>query len=416
MSTNAPTNAIAPVAQGGMTTRDGLDGTSISTSGETAASMIAARASANAQARFLMAMKNPRDMDFVRQKMLKAVERPGFAHDGWYIKPVGDGVEGFSIRFAEEAIRCLGNIDVQQNTLWDDHQRRVIEVIVTDLENNITYPMSVTVEKIVERKKLKRGETALRVRTNSYGDPLYILPATEDEVLQKQQSLVSKAIRNGALRLLPGDIQAECKTRMEKIRAGARPADPEAFKRQVLDSFATINVTVPMIELYLGQPVAAVSPKQVEALQALFREINTGRTTWADVLREMDSDADGDQKPEPEKKPAPAGPAANLDAATEALRARNTKAQEATTAAPGLSDVERAEFERLKAKFASQQDPPPPAATTAAPTGEASAPTSAQAPTPSTQKAPEPPREVPLEEDPLMKRMRARGQGTLNAE
>ena len=109
--------------------------------------------------------------------------------------------EGFSIRFAEEAARAMGNIDIETVTLWDDDSKRILGLTVLDLENNIVFTNSITVNKTVEKRFLKSGEQALSVRVNSKGEPTYLMPASDDEVIQKQQSLSSKSIRNGILRL-----------------------------------------------------------------------------------------------------------------------------------------------------------------------------------------------------------------------
>ncbi|HLB65097.1 MAG TPA: hypothetical protein VJJ46_09655, partial [Anaerolineales bacterium] len=181
--------------------------------GDTSAVMLAAQAEAMVKARFYIALNRPRDWDDVRAKLLRACERPGFAGSAtekvwgaaWFRKPVGEGVEGFSIRFAEEALRCMGNIDIETTPIYEDEQKRVLRVTVLDLESNTSFPTSVTIEKTIVRKFLKKGEEALRVMVNSRNETTYLLPAGEDDVFQKQQVMASKAIRNGVLRLLPGD-------------------------------------------------------------------------------------------------------------------------------------------------------------------------------------------------------------------
>jgi hypothetical protein len=271
----------------------------IEISAETAGTVLAAQSRAMVEARFVVAMRRPRDWDDVRQKLLGACERPGFAGDAdpknktwgaaWYKKPVGDGVEGFSIRFAEEAVRAMGNLDIQTITIYDDERKRILTVVVTDLESNVGYPTSVIVEKTIERKKIPRGQEAdvIRTRTNSWGEPLYILPATEDDVFQKQQSLASKAIRNGVLRLLPGDIQAECRQRILEIRFGDAAKDPTKVKREISDAFAKLNVQPSGLKQYLGHELGESTPAELAALRELYRAINKGETTWHDALAEV---------------------------------------------------------------------------------------------------------------------------------
>jgi len=330
-----------------MTTSESFDGSSLEATAETASAAIAARSTAIAQAKFIMAMKNPRNIDAVRIKMLQACERPGFAGSltekvfgaAWYRKPVAEGVEGFSVRFAEEAIRCLGNIDVQVVTIFDDPRQRIVEVTVMDLENNISYPTSIPIEKTVERSKLGLGQVAIRTRVNSYGKPVYIVPATDDEVFMKQQNLISKAIRNGALRLLPGDIQAECRSRIMAIRNGEIAKDPEGFKRRVLDAFAALNIMPANLEEYLGHRLATCTPTELDDMRALHLALKEGKTTWAEVMSNDDP-----EEPSADKPKAPADPAAHaLSEAAEKLKAKGAAPKRSTAAAAQASVLENRE-------------------------------------------------------------------------
>lgn len=307
--------ALARTAgQGGTVARRGFGSEELAVTGETASVILAAQAKAMVEARFIVAMKNPRNWDDVRIKLLKACERTGFATGyldpgvrdpkkavgaAWYNKPIGEGVQGFSIRFAEEAMRCMGNLDINTITLYDDEQRRILSVVVTDLENNVALPISITIEKIVERRKLGKNQEFIRTRHNSYGEPLYIVPATEDEVFQKQQSASSKAIRNAILRLLPGDIAAECRQRILEIRAGDVAKDPDKFRKQVTSGFATLNVMPSGINEFLGHELAIATPSEIQDLRDLYEEIKAGKITWVDALdAALEARGEGGQAPE----------------------------------------------------------------------------------------------------------------------
>ena len=99
-----------------------------SESAQLATSMVSAQAEAQIKARYLYAERHPRDLDLVRQKLLKECRRPAFAAVARYLKPRGKGVEGPSIRFAEAAIRLMGNIAVEQSTIYDDREKRIVRV------------------------------------------------------------------------------------------------------------------------------------------------------------------------------------------------------------------------------------------------------------------------------------------------
>lgn len=289
--------------------------------GDTSAALLSAQSEAMVKARFYIAVNRPRDWDDVRQKLLRACERPGFAgsaHEkvwgaAWFNKPVGEGVEGFSIRFAEEALRSMGNIDVETTPIYEDDQKRVLRVTVLDLESNVSIPTSITVPKRVTRKYLRKGQIALEVRVNSKNETTYVVEASDDEVFQQQQSLASKAIRNGVLRLLPGDIQAECRERILAIRRGEAAKDPDAYRKKVVDGFAKLNILPSDIKALLGGPIDKASPEQLTDLRDLWQAISEGKTTWAAAL-ETATDNRG-EKPAEKKKGKP-----GIDGLTEKLK------------------------------------------------------------------------------------------------
>ena len=107
---------------------------------ESAALAMAAQQKAVVEARYKMALARPRDLDSVRQNMLKDARRPSFASVAIYHKPVGKGIEGPSIRFVEAAIRNMTNILTETSTISEDEERRVIRVAVSDLETNTYSP------------------------------------------------------------------------------------------------------------------------------------------------------------------------------------------------------------------------------------------------------------------------------------
>ncbi len=343
MSQNTPPVPPPTAASPGTVARREMGAEQLSRTGETSTALLIAQAEALVKVRFFVALQRPRDWDDVRTKLLKACERPGFAGSAteqtwgaaWFNKPVGKGVEGFSIRFAEEALRCMGNMDVETTPIFEDENKRILRVAVLDLEANVSIPTSVTVEKTVVRKFLKKGQEALKVMVNSVNERTFLVEASEDEVFQKQQALASKAIRNGVLRLLPGDIQAECRTRILAIRHGAAAKDPDGFRKTVADGFAKLNVLPSDIKKYLGHDLAKASPAQLTDLKALWVEITNGATTWAAALASALEDRD-------ETPPETATQKPGLDGVADRLK-------ETKVAACGHKKVPPSKVSKLKA-------------------------------------------------------------------
>lgn len=269
---------------------------------ETATTALATQAKAMVESRYIMAMRNPRDMDVVRERMVRECKRPGFAASAIYHKPIGQGVEGPSIRFAEAAIRCMTNILPETSTIYDDAEKRIMRVSVTDLEANVTYTKDVTVTKTVERRSLKKGETPLKTRVNSRGEQIFILEATDDDILNKENALVSKALRTLGLRILPGDILDECMAICKQVRRNEDAKDPAAAKRALFDAFAGLGVSADQLKDFLGHKADVLQPKELEELRGLFAALRDGETSWREII-DARKPAEQDEAPAATTKP-----------------------------------------------------------------------------------------------------------------
>lgn len=272
-----------------------FQGIQLSQNFETAAIAVAAAEKAAIEGRYILAMRNPRDWDTIEQKMKKECLRPGFAQTAIYRKPVGSKlnkktqqweeqfVEGLSIRFAETAIRYMTNFYASSKSIYDDSDKMIIRITVMDLESNATMEDDITVEKTVERRKLKKNQKPLGMRTNSYGDTVFIVPATDDQVLNKKNALISKSLRNGVLRLLPGDIQDVCEELCRKTASQKDASDPAAAKKNLFDAFAKIGILPDQLKEFLGHS-NELSPKELSDLRGIYSAVSQGDTTWSAVM------------------------------------------------------------------------------------------------------------------------------------
>jgi len=257
---------------------------------------LSAQVKAAAEARYIIALQRPRDMDTVRVRILGDCQRPRFAQVARYRRPVGKKknedtgrweesfVEGPSIRFAESAIRAMGNIDIQTITTFDSPEKRIIQVSATDLETNAHWARDITIPKTVERRKLRAGQQALGTRTNSYGDTVYVVIASDGEFATKEAAEISKAVRTLGLRHIPGDILDEAMDMCIKTAANEDAKDPTAARKAVVDAFAGLGVNPASLAEYLGQEVGSCSPAQIGELRALYNALKAGEFTWAEVM------------------------------------------------------------------------------------------------------------------------------------
>lgn len=257
-------------------------------------SAVAAAESAKAriQSAYMIALHRPRSYDNARLKILSACRRPDFAEKVEYKKPVGNSsIVGPSIRFAELALREWGNILYENQVVYDDTLVRRIRVTVIDLESNATFGKELQITKTIERKSNK-GREVVSERLNSYGETVYTVIATDDELQTREAALISKALRNEGLRLIPQEIIEEgIKTARETMQRQDK-SDPDAARRKLIDAFASLGVMPAEIEKFLGHPLTQCQPSEFQELRTMYAAIRDGEAKWSSFM----------EKDEPEKR------------------------------------------------------------------------------------------------------------------
>jgi hypothetical protein len=279
-----------PKVDQGMTVVDSLSGQTVrgrSATGELAQAASIALAEANVKTRIMMARQFPRVWQQVEQRLMADCERPSFAEVARYRKPVGDGIEGPSIRFAEAAMRTAGNMEQASSPQYEDDEKRVLLVTVTDYEHNNTFGATVTVPKLVERSQLN-GRTPLGSRTNSRGKIVFLVAATGDEMLNTENAMVSKAVRTLILRHIPSDIVENCMERCREVKLDKKAKDPRADMNAILANFAGMGVNAGQVAEYLDHGFDhGLTDKESLDLWGLASAIRDGEATWAEALGEQ---------------------------------------------------------------------------------------------------------------------------------
>jgi hypothetical protein len=234
---------------------------------------------------------------------LRECKRPAFAENKstLYNKPVGDGIEGLGIRFVEVALRHMRNIEVDATTTYDDTEREIVHVSLTDLESNVPFGQDVTIRKTVERSKPLDDGSYIAVRTNSRGRKVYTVQATDEDMLNKRGALISKAIRTLGLRLIPGDIQDEAEELIRQIRTAKAAADPGAERKRIVDAFGEIGVRADDLKAFLGHDIGQCSPPELVKLRGFYGAIRDGQTTWREIIESVGGSA-SDAPPPPESR------------------------------------------------------------------------------------------------------------------
>jgi hypothetical protein len=385
--TNGESNGqMVTVPRAGEVARQEFGGSTLEVRGETSASAMAAQAKAAVESAYIMAMRRPRDIDQVRVRLLKACSRPVFADAARYERPVGKEkneetgqwedkiAEGLSIRFAEEAARNMGNLDVDSITLYDDARRKIVKFYAIDLETNTKWAKTITIEKIKEQRNLRKGQQAVGERINSYGDRVFIVEATPDDVTKKEGAEGSKAWRDQILRHVPADIKEECLQKIRQTVTDQAAKDPEGEKKKILDAFAGIGVEPVQLKEYVGHDLATLSPSEIVTLRGVFTAIRDGQVTWTTVLdqrRETTTD-NGNGKKETASTPTTATPPVAQPAAqtTATVTPPSEKPAEPPKGQQGLAAVAAASRAGRQRQMTVQVEQPDGTTTTVTPPAE----------------------------------------------
>jgi hypothetical protein len=338
---------------------------------EQAAQAIAARETALVQARFVMALQRKRDLENVRVLLKQACGIYGFADEAWYSRPAGrelneetgeweqKNAEGFSIRFAEEAGRTMGNLLSDSQIVAETFEERLVHVWAMDLETNFTRGVTISVPKLVERKSLKKGQVPLTERTNSKGDKVYVVSATPAELNTTHANLVAKAERQCILKMLPAWIQAECKAKILETLAGEISKDPKAFARRIIDNFAELQVLPSDLQAFVGHTLDRLTEKELADLRNAYSAIKDGAATWDEVMEvrhpgSADAQADVAARKLEELRRQEAARKANAGATTPTEPA----AAPAAAAAPVTGELSEDEHRRMDRQAAAEEQAP----------------------------------------------------------
>ena len=288
----------------GVTTREEFGSRQVHSQAETAAVAVTARERAVVEAQYIIAERHPRTWMDVRAAMLSHCSRPRFAEIARYAKPIGKEklngqwvdkfARGFTVRFAETLTQEMGNIKPETAVTFEDDLIRIIRISVTDLEKNIPRSREVTIAKAVEKRGKKNragefeppeGREVISSRINSYGEPTYLVRATDDELRNRVNSEESKTQRDLTYKLCPRDILEDCEDAVRETNEKEDKRDPQAATKKLLDRFHEFGLMPSDIQNYVGKPIAQWTDKDRDELRHLGAAIRDGQTTFDEALR-----------------------------------------------------------------------------------------------------------------------------------
>lgn len=371
----------------GLVVRDSFGLSEKSSSAETAIAAVQAREMARINAAYISAERHPRQWLDVQVRLLDHCKRPGFAEVAWYKKPAGKKkingqwvetyAEGLSARFAEVARQEMGNISTETTIVYEDHLARIVRATTLDLQHNTVDSREFTIAKFVEKRGEKKGDSweppkgreVISQRLNSYGEPTYLVVATDDEIRAKMNSEISKTTRDESLRLIPKDIRDLCAEKVNLVRNDPKAIDPTAARNKLINGFAELNVLPSDITTYMNTAVDKLSPAQINDLRGLYQAIRDGELTFNEALKakydtpqgtesEVERDIRNQRRTQEQEKLGMAEPSATAKPESEGAEAARPSGAEGASQSAPLTAEQNAELD-LKLAGEEKQPPPP---------------------------------------------------------
>lgn len=288
------TSEIARVEQGrglvNANKKESLMATETMQQGELMAQHMGSEARAMIETRAVLAMRNPRSMILVEEQLVSLLKRRAFCERARYVLDYfkdkkGVPASGWSARTAEAVVSTMGNLYIATLPVFEDDHQRILRNIVLDLEKNASIEVPIVVAKTVERSKVKPGQVELARRENSQGQPVYLVAASESELLGKQNSAISKAKRNSVLTLLPEYVKDAMLEQYHRTYEEADKANPEGELKRLVAAFAGLNIGVASLAKYLGHPIEKITQEERMKLRGIYAALRDDEMDWAEILR-----------------------------------------------------------------------------------------------------------------------------------
>lgn len=219
---------------------------------------------AEVQASMAIAKRFPRDPIAAMDRILQACTRPTLAEGALYsYSRGGSEVTGPSIRLAEVAAQCWGNVAFGIREIEQRIGESTVEAFAWDLETNTR---QIKVFQVAHERHTKRGVTALK-------DPrdIYELVANQG----------ARRLRACILGVIPGDVVEAAVQQCEVTIHASADTSPDGIKK-LLEAFAKIGVDREQIEKRIQCRLASVRPAQVVQLRKIYASVKDGMSQAGD--------------------------------------------------------------------------------------------------------------------------------------
>lgn len=219
---------------------------------------------AEVQAAMVIAKRFPRNQIEATDRILQACTRATLAEGALYsYSRGGQEITGPSIRLAEVAAQCWGNVSFGIRELEQRNGASTVEAFAWDMETNTR---QVKVFQVDHKRHTKKGAYKLE-------DPrdIYELVANQG----------ARRLRSCILGVVPGDVIEAAVKQCEQTLHASADTSPEALKKLVI-AFAPFGVKKEQIEARIQCRLEAIRPAQIVQLKKVYASLRDGMSAPGD--------------------------------------------------------------------------------------------------------------------------------------
>lgn len=224
------------------------------------------RATAEVQAKYVIANKFPRNPFAAYTAIIETCKRPFLAEQAMYAYPRGGKIiTGPSIRLAEAMAQCWGHIECGVREISQSGGVSVAEAYAIDLCTNTH------VSKIFHVPHIRDTKNGQKRLTDSRD--IYELVANQG----------ARRMRACILAVLPGDVVEAAVERCKKTLESSEVPLNEQIRRMVL-AFDDYGIKVDHLEKRLGHNIDSTIPTEIVTLKSIYKSIKDGVADRSDFF------------------------------------------------------------------------------------------------------------------------------------
>lgn len=227
------------------------------------------KAIAEAQGRLVIAKRFPRDRVAAFNNLMIACSRSILAEKALYSYPRDNQmVSGASIRLAEEAARCWGNVDFGIKELSQKDGESEMMAYCWDIETNVISSQQFVVKHIKDTKNGSKNLTKQR------------------DIYENNANMANRRLRSRILAILPPDLIESAIKKCKQTLAGDSKKPLEDSIKELATCFGSLGINKVLLDKRLGKSMDIMTFDEVSDYIGIYNSIIHGESRisdWFDV-------------------------------------------------------------------------------------------------------------------------------------